>query len=771
MKIHYKKEIEHLKNIIIKQQGYLSSGHKAELNELLGGSEKPGFLSMIKSFFASLFKMTEADYFIAHTLQREERNWEPLAALFGISKGSDEFKYLMTSSAGRRCHHMVHQLESQPIFQSPINQIKSLCQKGKWNKFDEAKKYFQIENCLIHLEKLSIYSHYPVFHAFFNQINQISADIDKLKKDSSSNVHELKRLEHELNTHRENLDKLIASMERLSPEDQKALSSSTESFQEESFLETREVYLQSLLPKKTTKEQSKLHLKELAEKRKKSPLTHKAIEKHAQLFDVSRETLKWAKNQSELTKTENTVNHVIKLMKSQEVFGFYKEGFGGTSAAGIMEKLMYDMALIMRDEDSFAETKTTELTTSKNQKRKGGIQVAIKGFTMSDYIKNKTPIKLSHEQFIKGTFSTVLYGMSDAHLGNMLVNENGFQFFDNTRSMPHSNELIRSCAGDNIIPYRSGLLYLDESYETLKEEDLELIKNMIIEKKEKMKQLREFVNSPHVQHQIQQLPPGWFDSEAALDAMQERLDRMEESLSQGTINCLRDLAFSAMPEFKFAAALSIVSDMILHKNKNITLNPTGIKNLQCKTFPSKSFQMHQVLLECIQVGMDPQIIRNLCQTPHLSFEEILSQSVDAYGNVKDKISQKELEQSCVKILSEIHKHYAIDLKDYPKKTILKLLDQWMTSNLATCESIIGKDYILDLNVNSKEIEEKKKNLEKDKFLLVTDRFQKSMTCRIYYYDKNDQLQERGLESTPVKNLVKIEGFKELINIADLDQIR
>lgn len=85
-----------------------------------------------------------------------------------------------------------------------------------------------------------------------------------------------------------------------------------------------------------------LHKEELSEKRGADPVSKAAISAEAQLFKAEREAKAEALTLSKLSRRGDSANTVIHLKNA-----FYKEGDGGEKATGTMEKLIWDIAVLM----------------------------------------------------------------------------------------------------------------------------------------------------------------------------------------------------------------------------------------------------------------------------------------------------------------------------------------------------------------------------------------------------------------------------------------
>ncbi len=217
--------------------------------------------------------------------------------------------------------------------------------------------------------------------------------------------------------------------------------------------------------------------------------------------------------------------------------------------AQYMEKIMYDLAGIVGMGDMFAPTLADE---------KGSIQAPISGMSLLEFFAKFDQDALPEGQktpempaLIDATLATTVFGMFDAHANNIFVTQDGnLKFFDNTRSMPHSNNFVIN-RGAVFPSYRSGTFLHPYSFRKLRDNDVEKIKEKISEIKAKVPEIEKYLNESSVQNQ---LPIGWFDAKLSLAAMRERIENMEKALESQDVH-LYDLIFAANPDYKFQLLL------------------------------------------------------------------------------------------------------------------------------------------------------------------------------------------------------------------------
>lgn len=318
---------------------------------------------------------------------------------------------------------------------------------------------------------------------------------------------------------------------------------------------------------------------DLAKQRRQAPITLNAIHQQAHLHEAIREAKGWTMQQDKLEKLGASANDVYRLGFKEDAIAYFKVGEGNEKAAGTMEKLMWDMAVIMGAEKAFVATGETEIRsktllqgggqkvsqwdekgnlqefTQAQRPFQGGIQAAQKGKTFSD-LNDEEKKLLSRDEIFNGILTSFLFGMFDAHSGNVFVTEEGkIKFFDNARSMPNSNEFIDR-GNSLMVPYRCCLLEFPEVNSKLTQAEILKLKDHISDYQVKMRALKKYLCSKETQAQLSKLPHGWMNVESSFAAMEERLNRMEKAFA--TAQSVEDLVSESSPSYKFAYALTLL---------------------------------------------------------------------------------------------------------------------------------------------------------------------------------------------------------------------
>lgn len=370
---------------------------------------------------------------------------------------------------------------------------------------------------------------------------------------------------------------------------------------------------------------------ELAEMRKNIA----AVPEQADLHQAIREVKGWAGKQPTLTlnkEEDKSVNEVYPLNSpfTGQTAAFFKVGAHGEEAAGIMEKLMWNIAVRMGVKDQFVATGITEVRdqsqlTGGNEKarqwdavgnletfdeakapRIGGIQPA-KGKTLRTVLKAGGNVARS--EIVNGVLTSLVFGMFDAHGGNILITKEGkVKFFDNTRSLPNSNGFINR-GYDVVSSYRCVLLELGNAKAPLSRQEIEELKQNIKEYKNNFADLNKYLHSKEGQAQLKKLPPGWMDLDASLRAMNQRINTMELLLKQGAVKTLEDLVIKSDPSYKLAYAMTNLE--LLHRGINGPIHEAiGFYGIQ-ETINTLTLK-----------GIDFQRIKSWCDEPNISLDEL-----------------------------------------------------------------------------------------------------------------------------------------------------
>lgn len=405
------------------------------------------------------------------------------------------------------------------------------------------------------------------------------------------------------------------------------------------------------------KAEGKAELKALEARRKTAAVSTKAIELQAGLFAAIREGKRWAKKQATLAPQGDSHNLVHKLYRENEpgIAAFYKVGHGGEEAAGKMEKLMWDIAVILGFEESFVATGEADITLGKD-KSHGGIQPAQPAKNLADSRGKALP----RAEILQGILISILLGMYDAHDRNIFITpENKIKFFDNTRSLPRSNGYIYF---DNVIvpAFRCALLDLPEAKQPLLPDEIAALKEQLALIQQKMLQLKSFLTSPQTQAMGQKLPPGWLDVDASLHAMEERIQGLNAALNTGAIHVAEDLARHFDPEYRFAFASTYLfaRHYNLPDHAAIPHNVSGFKPLS------------EIWPELTKEGYDLTLLRSWSDTMTL---DALAKKIETNFTSLRRPGQAAANNA---LIANCSQKAALDLKDHPRADCVTFVHQW-----------------------------------------------------------------------------------------------
>jgi hypothetical protein len=326
----------------------------------------------------------------------------------------------------------------------------------------------------------------------------------------------------------------------------------------------------------------------------KFPISQDQIAAQAKLHQTKRESQAHASNQTALTPMGDSNNEVFNLSNR----AFFKVGDRDEKAAGTMEKIMWEFACIIGLQAQFVPTGTMHLyydqaggpkpeidrivNVGEEKVRKagvwdaegriveasdaakikqGGIQPALQGKVLFKWLgsgkADRPPI--AQEEISRAIVTSLVFGMFDAHENNIFVtNEGTLKFFDNTKSMPHSNGLINR--GNRIASsYRCSLLDMKGSRHVLTRDEKEQVNHQIKDVAAKMDDFKKYME--FVEESAESLPFGWLDTKAAFSAMQRRVERMLKAIHDPEVNTLLDLSMRTITLYKFSVVLELIKDI------------------------------------------------------------------------------------------------------------------------------------------------------------------------------------------------------------------
>lgn len=427
---------------------------------------------------------------------------------------------------------------------------------------------------------------------------------------------------------------------------------------------------------------------EIKAKRKASPITTTIIKKEADLFAAVRIGKVWAVNQFSLDNAKLSLNRVVKLKdpNTNETMAYFKESRHHEIGTPIMEKLVWDIAGVLKHDEQFVSTGIVDLQTESetytpnittilengelveiwglSEPRRGGIQPAA-GQTLVDYKNNNDPNKprISKQQLIKATVTSAVFGMFDlANPRNILVNDQGeLLFFDNTRSLPNANSIL-FWGGRFICPYNSNLLSLGGNYTRLTENERAQIKSELALYESKMPDLKNHLKLASTQKQLSKLPPSWFDEKGIIEAMEERIQLLKQAIDDPKVENLRDLLFASNPDFKYVATLELTYALWQDHEKKLSL-----RHIQQNSFSVHFDNVERLVERIAGINLSAELIRSWCQDPNLSYAEVMK-LIEVY--VDKVVAQSADPESSQRLRNQAQLHAENVIDDMKRKAHL-----------------------------------------------------------------------------------------------------
>jgi hypothetical protein len=463
--------------------------------------------------------------------------------------------------------------------------------------------------------------------------------------------------------------------------------------------------------------------------RPKRTITKDAIELQAVLHQVMRGSKAWAREQKELKRFGKSANKVFKLSNAigetaskhsdaAPKAAFFKIGSDEDRAVGAMETLMWKLAVLFNLEKQFVPTGETTVYTgsgaakavmewnrqgeltkldSPSEPMRGGIQPGQEGETLKDYLANEgqKPI-IKREEIVSAFLSSMVFGMFDAHGGNIFITEQGkIKYFDNSRSMPNANGYIRNDI--RYVPsYRSGLMELKDMYQSLSKEEREQLKIKVAEYKEKIVELKDYLNTRDAKGLIKKLPPGWLDQEGAINGVISRLDLLEKALDNKNVQSLCDLVMESIPGYKLTFALcatKILADHCGSKAQgplrmDLIQNPRKLSELQASLHIHTwvGYFSNVDLIKALASGdIDVAQINALVENPKLKPHEIMKGILELFNDLTTRQPLSPDQKSKValnanNLISSIVESAVVDNKDLSRDLSVIIMKQEKVQN-------------------------------------------------------------------------------------------
>ena len=201
---------------------------------------------------------------------------------------------------------------------------------------------------------------------------------------------------------------------------------------------------------------------------------------------------------------------------------------------------MYRVACILQVDDLFTPTTLLE----RPSRHPLSLQNALDGLSLGQYMKQVTNNTLAQEytidahSYIRASVTSMLFGMRDNHKNNLRILSGGLiKFFDNGRSLPHSNVGIY-LEGTLWVPYNSHLACLPQFLMLLSPEHKQLIADEVKLYQDNLPVLEQKLEKKYLFNLKKKLPAGWIRKKAVLNALKTRISNLANAVKNNTLDSL-----------------------------------------------------------------------------------------------------------------------------------------------------------------------------------------------------------------------------------------
>lgn len=413
-------------------------------------------------------------------------------------------------------------------------------------------------------------------------------------------------------------------------------------------------------------------LKELEEQRRHSPVTKKALQGQSSAFQAERDAKQAVRSQQAERQKDASTKAAYALPSTKNAVAYYKEHIADEAQIA-MEKFIWDAAVLLGKERFFVPTKLTTLNPGISPR--GLVQP--KGGERLDLYIGEQGKTISKESLMDGVVTSLAFGMFDANLTDILVDEQGtIKFFDNTRSMPNSNGVINIGSlnvpameemsgikpGPNIThtSYKCGLQSLQGMDADLTPADRAYLKAEIQSYVEKLDKLEAFMKTSKT---LQHMTPGWMPQGQAIAAMRERISRMLTAVD--TVTSLQQLVYATIQDYKFFTALTIL--MAAHRTNEID-KITDAEFQREKRRITGYYLAEELFSLAAMLQIDLFDLKHLCDQPETSLSMIMDR-IKLLLEKKDKPSVSQVEIQRRELCGDFHFKANFDAKERSRKNI------------------------------------------------------------------------------------------------------
>ncbi|MEC7839249.1 MAG: hypothetical protein VX777_04325 [Chlamydiota bacterium] len=333
-------------------------------------------------------------------------------------------------------------------------------------------------------------------------------------------------------------------------------------------------------------------------------------------------------------------------------------------ASSRLEQLMYYISRHLGLEHLFTKSGTIYLST-RTKTYSGSIQPFIDGINFLNALEKKCYNPLSTYSFTDAITASVIMGMYDLHCGNVILkvdedNTKYITFFDNARSLPHSNGVFINSEGKLSPSYKNFLFIIKDSFTIIHESQRDRISFHI----QNARSAYDYIEA-ELEEEKQEFdyPDNWINTSQIIEAMKIRVDALEKYYKKAC--SFIDLLFLVDPHFKYFISLIFANHYFNQDIKSVPSNAEEMSSLFCSMLNIlwNIDLFHQV---CVNFTISPVQVKNICNTTDTWQEWIarLAKYFDTKPILHTNVIAKEIKSMENLLYSIANK----DFKDPERKT-------------------------------------------------------------------------------------------------------
>lgn len=290
----------------------------------------------------------------------------------------------------------------------------------------------------------------------------------------------------------------------------------------------------------------------------------------------------------------------------------------------------------------------------------GSLQPHIKGRLLKDILNDEKRMNLIkkdtnyHKKLAFAMLYTLLFGHFDAHSGNLMIDirvvsnkeelkidnieidERGciihkrhvlldvkveffITFFDNIRSLTHSNDVIMW--GSSLrSAFRCGLFGFDVCFENCNENILFEILKELDRIDVKMDNYGKFVRREEIIDILKEIPPGWFYHDHIQTSFKKRIKTIRDGIRNGEIKSCVDMVFTCHKHYKYFAMLYIINNLLANQkivDKTKDLDEQEVVNYEeywrIGLVAASTKDIVASIINCYSNGISPRHMLMICR--------------------------------------------------------------------------------------------------------------------------------------------------------------